>query len=314
MADFEVPGRVSLNPDTDTPNCQLCIEGGECVLAEAYCTIDKEFLCSGCSNAHRRSKTTRNHPLLDKENMPTKAGVGQILENLSEYCEKHPRELIKYFCPEHQALLCGDCVALDQHMCKMNTIGDASKSFFGSSVHKDIKSHIIKIADDACKTTTALEKKAMDIDNSERKDKAEVSDFQSQVIASLNEKFQKLTTQITTTSQEYKVKLIHLQERSKETEIEANGLNADMEENVNNNVLLFISAHRVKMRANVIMDKLHQIEEEVSKFPTYEFTPSSKFNTALKDPNYIGIYRSSSDTHGLSSDVICSNEHTSGIM
>ena len=313
MADLEVPGKVPLIPDTDAPYCQLCIEGGECVLAEAYCTIDKEFLCSGCSNAHRRSKTTRNHPLLDKENMPSKVGVEEVHENISEYCEKHSRELIKYFCPEHQSLLCGDCIAFDAHTCKVKAIGNVSKSFIDSSVYKDIKSHINKLADNACKTTAALEKKGIDIDNSERKDKDEVGDFQSHVIACLNEKFQKLTSQITATSQEFKVKLIHLQERSKATEAEATRLKADMEENESNNVLLFISAHRAQQRANLIPDKLHRIEEEIGKIPTYEFTPSSKFNEALNGSNSIGIYRSSADTHEHGSDEICSGDHKGSI-
>jgi len=83
MADFEVPGQFPRIPDTDAPHCQLCIEDGECVRAEAYCTIDKEFLCAGCSNAHRRSKTTRNHPLLDNENMPTKVNLEEGHETLA---------------------------------------------------------------------------------------------------------------------------------------------------------------------------------------------------------------------------------------
>jgi len=39
--------------------------------------------------------------------------------------------------------------------------------------------------------------------------------------------------------------------------------------------------------------------------PTYEFTPNSKFEAALKRSNCIGIYRSSADTHELSSDENC---------
>jgi len=78
-----------------------------------------------------------------------------------------------------------------------------------------------------------------------------------------------------------------------------------MEENENNNVLLFISAHRAKKRANAIPDKLCQIEEEVNNIPAYEFTSNSKFEAALKRSNCIGIYRSSADTHELSSEEIC---------
>jgi len=309
MAHLEVPGRSPPAAGSDYPYCQICIKGGNAVEAYAFCTVCTEFMCSGCSNVHRRSKATRNHHQLDKEHMPSKDTVKEVHENLSEHCEKHPRELIKYFCPVHQDLLCGDCIAFDSHTCKLESILNISVSFQDSSVYKDIQSFISKLADDAGKTTTAVENKAMAIDDSERKDTTEVNEFQSNVMACLNRKVQNLHSQIAIANQELKIKLIHLQERSKETKVEAIRLKVDMEENVNNNVLLFISAHRTKNRANHILDKLCRLEEEVSNIPTYEFTPSSQFEAALKGSNCIGIYRSSADTHAHRSDEICSDEH-----
>jgi len=241
--------------------------------------------------------------------MSTMDNVEEVHENLSEHCEKHPRELIKYFCPVHQALLCGDCIVLDSHTCKLESILNVSFSFKDSSVYKDIKCLIRKLADDACKTTTTVENKAMAFGNSERKNENEVCDFQSKVIACLNEQFQNLTSQITKVNRELKINLLHLQKISKETEDEATALKADMEKNDNNNVLLFISAQRSKYRANDILDRLHRIEEEVNNIPTFEFTPSSQFESALKGRNCIGAYRSSADTYEHSSDKICSDEH-----
>jgi len=309
MANLEVPGRAQPAAGSDYSCCQLCIEGGDAVEADAFCTVCTEFMCSGCSNVHRRSKASRNHQQLDKKHMPTKDTVEEVHENLSDHCEKHPRELIKYFCPLHQALLCGDCIAFDSHACKLESILNISVSFKDSGVYKDIKSLVSKLADDAVKTTIAVENKAMAISDSERKDTTEVKDFQTKVIVCLNEKFQNLTSHIAIANQELKVKLKHLQKRSKETEIEAAGLKADMEENENNNVLLFIYAHRTKKRANVIPDKLSRLEDEVGNMPTYEFTPSSLLEVGLKGSNCIGIYRSSADIHEHSSDEICSDEH-----
>jgi len=308
MANLEVPGRAPPVAGSGCFYCQICIEGGHAVEADAFCTVCTEFMCSGCSNVHRRSKVTRNHHQLDKEHMPSKDTVKKAHENLSEHCEKHPRELIKYFCPVHQALLCGDCIVLDSHTCKLESILNVSVSFKDSGVYKDIKLLVDKLAEDACKTTRAVEKKTKDIDHFERNDEDNVIDFQSKVITCLNVKFQYVISQISKVSQESKVKLIHLQKRSKETEIEAAGLKTDMKENENNNVLLFISAHRTKKRANDIPGKLCQIEKEVSTIPTYEFTQSSQFEAALMGPNCIGNYRSSADTKEHSSDEVCSVE------
>jgi len=291
MANREVPGRSPPAAGLDSRYCQICIEGGDCVAADAYCTICTEFMCSGCSNVHRWSRATRSHHQLDKENMPTTANVEEVHVNLSEHCETHPRELIKYFCPTHQALLCSHCVALDQHMCKLEAIVSVAISFKDSSAYKDIQTHIRQLANDACQTTLAVEKKAMDVDNSERKDKTEVLDFQSTIAECLKEKCHHLTGQITTASQEMKIILTHLQERSKDTEAEASGLKADLEDKENNSVLLFIYAYKSKERATAIPDKLRHIEEELNKIPTYKL----KLDVALQSLSCIGSYRKSAN-------------------
>jgi len=291
MANREVPGRSPSAAGADPRYCQICIEGGNCVAADAYCTVCKEFMCSVCSNVHRRQRATRSHHQLDKENMPITANAEEVHENLSEHCETHLGELIKYFCPEHQALLCGDCVALDQHMCKLEAIANAAINFKDSSAYKDIQTHIRQLANDACQTTLAVEEKAMDVDNSEQKDKTEVLGFQSTVAECFKEKFYNLTCQITTASQEMKIALTHLQERSKDTEAEASGLKADLEDKENNSVLLFIYAYKSKGRATAIPAKLRHIEEELNKIPTYKL----KLDVALQSLSCIGTYRNSAN-------------------
>jgi len=91
----------------------------------------------------------------------------------------------------------------------LHSILNVSVSFKDNIVYNDIKSQISKFADDACKTTTAVETKATAIDDSERKDQKELSEFQSKVFAFLNEKFQNLTSHITAKCQEFRIKLIH---------------------------------------------------------------------------------------------------------
>jgi len=264
-------------------------------------------MCVGCSKAHRRSRATRNHPQLDKENMPTDANVDGVQENCTEYCEQHPLKLIEYFCPEHESLLCVHCIIIDQHNCKVAAITNKSVNFKDSSAFKDIKLQINKLADDACKTTTALEMKAMDVDYSEQKNKSDVLDFKSTILECLNDEFDDLNLQITTTSQEVKVALTHLQEHSKMHEVEAIGLQTDLKESENNNVLLFISAYRSKGRAKAIPDRLHQIEEELKRIPTYEFMPSSKLTAALSGRTCVGIYTSSPDKLKQGSDEVGSD-------
>jgi len=207
MANLELLGSLPPVSNPDAPYCQICIEGGDSIAAEAYCTVCKEFQCSVCSNVHRRSRGTRTHQMLDKESMPTKtAGQDHELrhENMGEFCDEHPYELIKYFCPKHQSLHCGDCVVLNQHPCKLEMIATVSVNFKDSSVYQAIKSKIYQLTNDVCEDTAELEKQTLALDDSEQKDKTQVLDFQSKVIASLNEKFRILTSQIAKIHQDSK--------------------------------------------------------------------------------------------------------------
>jgi len=107
-------------------------------------------MCTVCSNVHRRSKATRNHTLLANDEMPTESPP-ESTENLSEYCEDHPRELIKYFCPTHKSLHCGDCIVQSKHRCEMEMISTVSGNFKESSDYRDIEMKICALNDNACK-------------------------------------------------------------------------------------------------------------------------------------------------------------------
>lgn len=290
--------------DPDGPYCQQC-DSSEA--AEAYCIVCRKFQCSMCFNAHRRSSDTRHHQVLHNKPMLTVIpgkDYEQSQAHLSEYCEEHPHELIKYFCPQHQSLHCGDCVVLSQHKCKMEVISKASVGFKDSSVYKDVKLNISQLADDACEQTIELEKLTKVLDVKEQNDKTQVLDFQSKVIARLNEKFQNLTAQITQSSQESKVTLSILQEKSKENKVEATGLKSELVSNESNDVLLFISTYKSQKKARAISNKLRQLVKERGKIQGYVFVPNHDLEAAIERPNSVGIYRNTLDVHELSSDEV----------
>jgi len=106
MASMEVAGKTA--PKV-IHNCDLCAKGDENIPAETYCPVCDEYLCTTCATTHQRSRSTRNHKLVDKESMPRKRSE-KDQEYVSGYCKDHPRELVKYYCPTHGDLLCGDCI------------------------------------------------------------------------------------------------------------------------------------------------------------------------------------------------------------
>ena len=66
---MEVSGRNQTDSDDHNTGiqCDPCLCDGRTVTAEWYCTECSEFVCDNCARAHRNSRVSRNHKLLDRD-------------------------------------------------------------------------------------------------------------------------------------------------------------------------------------------------------------------------------------------------------
>jgi len=131
---------------SDDPLCQPCSEGGDTVTAVKFCSVCKEWLCINCTNCHRRFKATKTHTLLDKESVSNTTSK-QEQENKTYYCAIHPTELIKYYCPKHAILHCGDCAA--SKSCKMDKLSSISNNIRSNGDVIAFQSNIFQLVKDA---------------------------------------------------------------------------------------------------------------------------------------------------------------------
>ncbi|XP_052778022.1 transcription intermediary factor 1-beta-like [Mya arenaria] len=135
------PGRSN----GDRTYCQHCIQDGETVPAEAFCTVCKEVLCSTCINAHRKLNITKTHALLNKSEMPTSLDMPEYDDECTEPCDVHPKELIKYFCRNHRSLNCGHCVVQNHRSCIVDVIADISEAFKDGQGYGDNIKTIVEV-------------------------------------------------------------------------------------------------------------------------------------------------------------------------
>jgi hypothetical protein len=126
--------------------CQPCDEEGTRIPAHGYCTDCNEHLCKNCFTVHKKHKLSKQHTLLDLTKMPkvlhqpsTSTHKGKS-NKLSIPCCKHPKEIIKFYCQDHEELLCSVCVTLEHQAssCKFNYIPDISGNITGSKECQDI--------------------------------------------------------------------------------------------------------------------------------------------------------------------------------
>jgi hypothetical protein len=61
-------------------------------------------------------------------------------DGLNTPCCKHPKEMMKFYCHDHEELLCSVCVTLEHQatICKVDYIPDISGSIINSKEYQDI--------------------------------------------------------------------------------------------------------------------------------------------------------------------------------
>ncbi|XP_052816154.1 protein wech-like [Mya arenaria] len=150
---MEVSGKRR-DPDLDegsadaTVYCQPCEEEGKCAVAQKFCQTCEEYMCDPCNKAHKRFKVTRNHIMLSKDKMPSSyPSTKQSDIGVTEYCRTHPKEVIKFYCPTHSDLGCGDCIVIGHRTCKVDYIADVSKDFTNGSEFRELEPSIKRTED-----------------------------------------------------------------------------------------------------------------------------------------------------------------------
>ncbi|XP_060600118.1 E3 ubiquitin-protein ligase TRIM33-like [Ruditapes philippinarum] len=135
--------------------CEQCDRDDIRLPAFGYCVDCEVHLCQTCFNTHRRPKPLRHHQLLDKDHMPDKQNIPKSLKptsggktaDLTKSCPKHTNEIIKFFCHDHNTLICSVCVTL-QHTptsCHVDYIPDLSGQILDSTEFKETLKDINKI-------------------------------------------------------------------------------------------------------------------------------------------------------------------------
>ncbi|XP_053382718.1 uncharacterized protein LOC123544247 [Mercenaria mercenaria] len=203
--------------------CQPCDRDDIRLPAFGFCTNCAEHLCQSCFIHHKRAKPSSHHVLLDIHTMPktqqvssTSTGAAQS-EYFTTPCHKHTKEMLKFFCHDHKALLCSVCVALDHPRiaCQVNYIPDVSKQSLNSKEYTDTLKDLDMITKEYHKITAVLKENIARSNNSLVGVLADIKKFRKKI----NQRMEELENEV-----EERVKFLQQEydKRLKATETECN--------------------------------------------------------------------------------------------
>lgn len=148
---MEVPGKRQEEAPRECSDdelfCQPCRSDGDWEAVAGYCQNCSEFLCSNCLKVHRKQSATRNHVILDGDDMPKFLVTFDQAEPCSEICSRHKNEIIKFYCSSHDVIGCSDCMVLDHKICVVDRIHDISNAYVNGIEHEELKRKTVEILD-----------------------------------------------------------------------------------------------------------------------------------------------------------------------
>ncbi|XP_053389352.1 E3 ubiquitin-protein ligase TRIM33-like, partial [Mercenaria mercenaria] len=146
-----IHGSVSKGSAEDFDHrCEPCLAIGQHIQSRGFCVDCQEYLCKNCFAYHKRTKASKHHQLLDKSNMGGHIVGNKSLAMCTEKCVIHKKEIIKFFCTDHEFLGCTDCITLNHRTCKIDYIPDKCAGIGDSDEYR--------------KTLRELDRKMKDID------------------------------------------------------------------------------------------------------------------------------------------------------
>ncbi|XP_052778903.1 uncharacterized protein LOC128216383 [Mya arenaria] len=286
-----VPGRKAQMASGSAPDltyCQPCAEDGKKILPEAFCPVCKEFLCSTCARVHRNQKITKTHALQDKDNMPSSFREESEDEKFTETCQRHAQEFIKYFCLNHETLLCGDCLAEKAHRsCNIERISQVAKRYKVGAEYNSLKTGLVQTASDIGKLSHDIQVIMKSVDEESLTNINELRKFRTEINQYLDKRENKLLAEIDQKKRTSKTLLDELKSKCRNMKSSIEKLKSELQaQDDNSNQLLIVGKRAIKELAG-----LQAALEDVSRrneVPRYKFHRDPETEKLIASEKAIG--------------------------
>ncbi|XP_052778905.1 uncharacterized protein LOC128216385 [Mya arenaria] len=227
---------------SDHTFCQTCANDGKDIPPDAFCTVCKEFLCSNCARVHRNMKLTKSHPLQDKSTMPSSLQPESENKHFTETCQRHAEEFIKYFCPNHETLLCGDCLAEKEHSsCTIERISQVAKRYKEGPKYNGLKAALVQVVNDIGNLSDNIQASMNYIDEESFTNINALRKFRNEINQYLDKREQKLLEEIEQKKKNSQSLLSELKSNCQDIQAATEKLKAELQAKEVNSNQLFIS-------------------------------------------------------------------------
>lgn len=258
--------------------CKPCKDDGKCTVASGICRQCKENMCITCFGHHRKARFCKDHVMADKAEI---TDVDNRVFGDLEHCPHHLNELIKFYCPEHDQVGCGDCMILGHKMCRVDYIPDKAKEFEGSReldyFTKDIRSCCERLNH----FPSAIQRKRGMVEKVYDDFISETESFKTEILEHVNILATKICAQAADIKSQNMKCLEELEKESNAISQEVSNIKETLEAQRNQPNKLFVTTMLNKERLKTFEQSIKSLENR-NRIDTYTFKRHVQLENAIK--------------------------------
>ncbi|XP_060559206.1 uncharacterized protein LOC132719451 [Ruditapes philippinarum] len=271
--------------------CKLCEQLKTPTYSDGFCSQCEEEMCQRCFDTHKQFKLNRGHRLVQSVEAKPKSKETPTFDN----CTKHLNEGIKFFCPEHGQVGCGDCMVVSNKPGKVEYILEHIDGYIDSKEFKQLKKDIENNDNEATAMLGSIKLNKDHVKDVNKKFAHDVKLFRDEVISHITKLADAMLIYGDDTMASDLEKLENLEKENKSLVDDTNCMRDTLQSEADQPYNLFISSLSYKQNLHLIHEQLERIKEN-NTIETYDFTPDSCLSQLMKTCKQLGaLHRSGNE-------------------
>jgi hypothetical protein len=281
---MEVSGQ-KLKKDKDATLCSLCEDFDITTCADGFCVECEVFFCNSCFVKHKGRKISRNHTLVS---VVESNSVKITAEDTYDTCQQHKGEFVKFYCPKHDQVCCGECGVSNHNGCKLEFIRDKVAAFNTSLDSRDIKQEITRCKKEAEDSALLLVINRQQIAEFYEQFVRDVEAFADNVIERVNKMKSSVLNQAKEVMLNDRKKMADLQKQTDDLIAELSCQNNLLESKSNQPNKLFVASVQVKSCLKSSKENVDIVKKK-NIVTQYKFKRDEILAESIKESKVIGL-------------------------
>ncbi|XP_060580657.1 uncharacterized protein LOC132737395 [Ruditapes philippinarum] len=286
--------------------CAPCEKRKTTTFSDGFCSQCEEEMCLTCFDTHKQWKLNQSHTRVSSVEATSIKGNATSFDT----CTKHLNEIIKFVCPEHSQVGCGDCMVISHKPCKVQFILEHSDGYKDSKHFKMLKKDIVKYNSEANTMLGSIKHNKDHVKDVNKKFSRDVKLYSDKIISLIRRHTDVMLKYGDDIMAADMKNLENIETENKRLVDETTGMLDTLQSDADQPYKLFISSMSYKQNLHFVHEQLERIKEN-NTIKSYDFKRDYKLEQLIKTCNKLGTIHTLNKSAALREETVKANRATS---